>query len=430
MPWQQLVADVGSEYDRATGTPYYREVQVTVPRQAGKTTLVLTWKVQRCLGWGKPQWIAHTAQTGFDARKKLIDDEAPMLTASPLAKTIKRVTRAAGQEAISFTNGSRIDVLATSLQAGHGRTYHAGLIDEAFADTDDRREQALLPTMATHRDAQLLIVSTAGTEQSTYLRRKVEVGRQAVLEDADSGVAYFEWSAGDDDDPDDPRTWWNCHPALGFTIDEAVIAHARRTMSDGEFRRAFLNQWTTNDERVIPAMAWDAVNGPNHAGSGTMTFGVDVNEDRSSAAIVAVSSDRVVEVVEHRPGTGWVAERVGEIDQRQGGSAVWAMDESGPVGSLVPELRRHVATLVTVKGAELTKASASFYDSVADATVKVRRHPSLDAAVAGAARRVSGDAWAWSRKAGSTDSSPLLAATVALWVSDQTGNAEADFYVI
>jgi hypothetical protein len=429
MPWQQLVADVGSEYDRATGVPYYREVQVTVPRQAGKTTLVLTWKVQRCLGWGKPQWIAHTAQTGFDARKKLIEDEAPMLQASPLAKTIKRVTRAAGQEAISFANGSRIDVLATSLQAGHGRTYHAGLIDEAFADTDDRREQALLPTMATHRDAQLMIVSTAGTESSTYLRRKVEVGRQAVADDVDSGVAYFEWSAPDDCDPDDPATWWACHPALGFTIDESVIAHARQTMSDGEFRRAFLNQWTSTDERIIPVSAWDAVNSPKYAGTGAMTFGVDANDDRSAAAIVAVSADKVVEVVEHRAGLGWLAERCGEIDRKQGGSAVWAVDESGPTGSLVTELRRNVATLQTIKGAELSKASAAFYDAVADATIRVRRHPSLDDAVAGAARRISGDAWAWSRKAGSTDSSPLVAASVALWVSEQTG-AAADFFLI
>ena len=43
MPWQQLVADVGLELDPESGLPAYREIVVTVPRQSGKTTLVLGW---------------------------------------------------------------------------------------------------------------------------------------------------------------------------------------------------------------------------------------------------------------------------------------------------------------------------------------------------------------------------------------------------
>jgi len=66
MPWQQLVADVGLEYEIVDGivVPFYREVVVTVPRQNGKTTLVLVFEVQRAVGWNEPQRIAYTAQTG------------------------------------------------------------------------------------------------------------------------------------------------------------------------------------------------------------------------------------------------------------------------------------------------------------------------------------------------------------------------------
>jgi phage terminase large subunit-like protein len=40
MPWQRLVADVAMEVDPATGLLAYREVDLTTPRQSGKTTLV------------------------------------------------------------------------------------------------------------------------------------------------------------------------------------------------------------------------------------------------------------------------------------------------------------------------------------------------------------------------------------------------------
>jgi len=50
-------------------------------------------------------------------------------------------------------------------------------IDESFADLDFRREQALQPSMATVADAQTWNVSTAGTERSVYLQKKISDGR-------------------------------------------------------------------------------------------------------------------------------------------------------------------------------------------------------------------------------------------------------------
>src|SRR5262245_55344483 len=63
MPWQRLAADVGGEYDPATGVPYYREVIITIPRQSGKTTLFLSWQIDRCLApqWAQPQRSVFTA---------------------------------------------------------------------------------------------------------------------------------------------------------------------------------------------------------------------------------------------------------------------------------------------------------------------------------------------------------------------------------
>jgi len=108
MPWQRTIADVGLELDPDTGLPAYREVVVTVPRQSGKTTLVLGWELQRALRWSTPQRCAYTAQSGSDARRKLINDQAPILLNSPMRAAVDRVFRGAANESIIFKNGSRI----------------------------------------------------------------------------------------------------------------------------------------------------------------------------------------------------------------------------------------------------------------------------------------------------------------------------------
>lgn len=258
MPWQRQVADVAGEYEPSTGLPAYREIIVSVPRQSGKSTKVLVAAVDRALSWGRPQRIAYTAQTGLDARQKVVNDFWPVLKRSPLKVAITRVLRGAAETAIDFRSGSRLEVLASAEEAGHGRTLHQGFIDEAFADEDDRREQGMLPAMATVADAQLHVYSTMGTQKSAYLNRKVAAGRAAAEAGVSSGIAYFEWSAFEDADPDDPMTWYGCMPALGRTISLEAVAHARQTMPDGEFRRAYMNLRADHEERWIAPEAWAA----------------------------------------------------------------------------------------------------------------------------------------------------------------------------
>lgn len=410
MPHQGLVYDVGLEIDPATGLPAYREVIFTVMRQSGKSTSVLTFKTERCLR--KPnQRIAYTAQTGWDARRKLLDDYSPILMASPLKGAVQRVLRGAGSEAILWTNGSRIDVMASSAAAGHGRILDAGVIDEAFDDQDDRREQAILPAMATRGDAQLFVVSTAGTDASTYLRRKIEAGRRAAELDTGSGIAYFEWSIPPEADVDDPEVWWEYMPALGYTISPAVVAHARQTMSDTDFRRGFGNQWTANEHvSAIAAEVWEAVGDPAAKPTGALRFGFDVLPDQSAGAIASCGTAQI-ELIEHRPGTSWLADRVEALVEKWDGTAV--ADAGGPAAPIVDELVRRGVPVERLGGADVASAAMRMYNAIADQQVTFRSHPAFDAAVAGLAKRPVGDRFAWSRTLSRADITPFVAATLA-----------------
>jgi hypothetical protein len=411
MPWQSLVSSVGLELNDE-GLPAYREIVVSVMRQSGKSVLVLALEVDRAILWDEPQRVAYTAQSGWDARRKVVEDHAPVLQSSPLKATVARVLRGVGNEGIIFKNGSRIDVMSSSVTSGHGRTLDLGVIDEAFSDEDDRREQAILPAMATRAAGQLLVVSTAGTDASTYLRRKVETGRAAAEANTGRGIAYFEWSIPTDADVDDPAVWWEFMPALGWTITEDVVAHARATMSDHEFRRGFGNQWTSADTaRIIPAELWDLVQDPMAAPSDPLTFGVDVLPDRSAAAICAAGGG-TVELIDHRLGATWVVQRLVDLQSEWGG--VVTLDGGGPAGALLEELERAGVKVLPMGGGEVVAACARFYDRVADGQLKVKTHPMLDEAVAGLAKRPVGDRFVWSRSTSAADVTPLMAATLAL----------------
>ena len=208
MPWQRHVADVAYEVDPATGKLAYREIRLTVPRQSGKTTLMLAVMTHRCLLMGERQRVFYTAQTGKDARLKWEDEHVPVLERSAFGRLIS-VRRTNGSEAIRWSNGSLWSLLATTESAGHGAQADLGVLDEAFAYVDDRLEQAMKPAMVTRPQPQLWIVSTAGTEDSLYLNDKVDDGRLRAAAGQTSSVAYFEWSAPEDADIGSEETWFS-----------------------------------------------------------------------------------------------------------------------------------------------------------------------------------------------------------------------------
>lgn len=415
MPWQETVLRVGTEVDPETGLPAFREIDLLVPRQAGKSTIDLLFALDRAVRWGSPQNVAYTAQTGQDARMKLVEDHLPLLERSPLRVAIAKSLKGAAMTYIKFTTGSRIDAVATAQDSGHGRTYGLAIIDEAMADSDNRREGALVPTMNTIADAQILVSSTAGTEQSQYLRRKVDAGRALVDAGQTSGIAYFEWSAADDDDPDDPATWWSCHPALGHTINEATIRHARQSLSDGEFRRAYLNQWVSGkEETVIPFDLWERACDPSVAVDPPRAFAVSTTLERDWTT-VAVSDGLRVEVADHRSGVGWAGDWL--VERAVKWRAPVAVDKAGPAGSLIPVLERAGVDVVEVGATEVARAAVGFHDRVVDGTVRVRQEGVLDAALANARKRPISSSWGFGRRTQDVPITPLEAVALAVWAA-------------
>jgi hypothetical protein len=418
MPWQRLVVDTALEMDAGTGRLVYREVRLTVPRQSGKTTLMLALMVHRCLAFGGDQRVGMTAQNGQAARSKMIDDYVPVVLGSMFAKKA-HVRRANGSEAILWDNGSLWSVLRTTETAGHGAQFDLAVCDEAMALPDDRLEQALKPTMITRPEPQMWIVSTAGDTSSVWFNGKVDDGRDRAGRGLTEGVAFFEWSAPGDADPSDDETWLGCMPALGHTISIDAIRSDFDSMRLIEFRRAYLNQRQDRSAvqpwQVLDEDQWRGLVDLRSGIVGEPVLALDVTPDRSMASICAAGrrdDGRLhVEVVEHRAGTHWV---VPWFVKRAGQYAGVVVDPSGPAGPLVSQLEQAGQAVRSVNSRWHAHSVSQFYDAVVTGNLRHLGQVELDVALAGAAQRRYGELWLWSRRDLATDVSPLVATSLAV----------------
>ena len=430
MPWQSYVADLALEVNPVTGHLAYREVRLTVPRQSGKSTLVLAknlWRMADAAALGGRQHLTYTAQTRDKARKKFVEDYLEELRAAPRLRGRWTSRLSNGSEAIRWkANGSLWGIEAPTQDAGHGSTLDDGTIDEAFAQVDWRVEQGFRPAMITRPDAQLWVISTAGTDTSTYLNDKVETGRALAEAGLDTGVCYIEWSAAEDADPADPATWWSCMPALGHTQTEASIAAEYAGLPAGEFARAYLNLRQRGGLvlRQIPAEPWVACSDPTSQITGQIIVpALDVGHGGSWASI-ALAGRRVdglthAEVIEHRPGDDWCVDRLAELYERWPDLQPVLIDPGSPAGALLTDLERAGIPVRTVTSREMAQACGYLKTRVLAGDVRHLEEPErggiVTDALAGAATRKLLDTWAWVREASAVDISALVALTLAVW---------------
>ena len=192
------------------------------------------------------------------------------------------------------------------------------------------------------------------------------------------------------------------------------------SMERAEFARAYGNRRAEADtyDPVIPSPVWESSGDTGSRILDPVAFAVDVAPDRSHAAIVVAGSRddgrTHVEVVEYRPGTGWVAQRVEELAARWGPRSV-VVDNAGPAASLIPALEELDIPLDITGARDMASACGMFYDiALADQLRHIHQAPLTEALLA-AQKRPLGDSWAWSRKGSTVDISPLVAATLAVW---------------
>ena len=446
-PEQSLLHDDTFALDR-TGRAAAFESAVVCARQQLKTGFLK----QAALGWlfvsRQPLvvWSAHefrTSQEAFRDMENLIDGS------DMLRRRVKKVSRGNGDEAIELLDGPRLMFKARTNGGGRGLTGHKVVLDEAFALTAAHMG-ALLPTLTSVDDPQVVYASSAGLLASAVLREVRDRGRAGA-----PGLAYSEWGServacesgtcahkpGTAGCALDRVDLWRLANPVTARRDPSMQAtlRLRHALPPSEFMRECLGWWDDPAGAAgggIDAAEWAVLADASDERPTGVSLGVAMTPDRSTVSIGLVGRRAdgwlQAELVEHRRATtSWVAPRLVDLVERHRPSAV-VLDPMGAEAGLVPELEASGLDLSMVRVGDyaaacgrvfdLVRASQDRGESQADAaSLGLRHYPSLDldAAVESAGiKPLPRGGWLW-RQVGESPIEPLRAITLAMTTVEQ-----------
>lgn len=423
-PWQRLVLTHGlGELD--DGTWAATKVGTWVARQNGKGGIIEALE----LGWlfllREPLILhsAHEYKTSSEAfrRIRFLIENCP-----DLDRCVERIWTGAGEQGIELTKkagGCRLRFVARSRTSGRGFSGDKNILDEG-QEVTAQQMAAMLPTLSARKNPQLWFFGTPpedGTAWCYNLRADGEAGAERM--------AWFDWGA--DLDLDDPAhvaqsadrdLWYETNPALGIRIGEEFVEDEMRPSGLGvKFPSERLGAWPTRADpeaqwQILPEGTWGALATGVQAMS-SPTLSVEVALDRSTSTIGAawrIGGRPHVEVVEDRPGTSWVPDRIADLATRYGARSV-VIDAGGEAAGLVPVLEAAGITVLTITQAARVVACGTFYDAATTAGLSHNGDPAIATALSAACWKDAGDgARVFSRRKSAGDIAALYAVVLAL----------------
>jgi hypothetical protein len=434
-PWQADILDVMLAVDVKSNRWVCPECAMVIPRQQGKSAIFEMRALAGLflLNERLIMWSAHEYKTAMEGFRRIQD---LITNTDDLRKRVFKVSNTNGDEGIELhgegrnrvTGRQRLRFIARSKGSGRGFSGDCNLLDEVFAYTPDQ-QAALMPTILARPRWQLVYASSPPLDAVTgeplfALKDRGEAGD-------DPSLGWFDWGAPAGADLADPAEWALSNPALGGRVSESTISTLYRSMTPDGFGREVLGIWPQRRaDALIRPEDWATLADASSMAADPVAFAVDITPMRDFASIVAygVRADGLghVEVIEHRPGTNWVLERLLSLRDSHKPAAI-CLDAAGPAASLLIDLDKAGITrpedpekpslgdLAVPSPREYAGACGAFVDSVRQATLRHIDQAPLARAVAGVKTRPLGDAWAWGRRAGNVDISPLVAATLARW---------------
>lgn len=410
------------EHRRGQGVRY-QTVVVQMPRRAAKTTSVWSTLIGRAVLRPGYRCVA-TAQSGTIASTIILEYGGILEARGHREAGLLRLYRNQGRERIEFENGSRIWVVPPAEGAVRSAAADDIVIDEA-GEHDARKGVDFLNAVRPLQDtrgplAQLIVTGTPGRARAGMFWDLLEQGRTGS--DRDQGI--LDYSASDDDDPDDERVWKRVHPGIGTLTTLRTIRKRRGSMDVAAFSREYLCLWPPDlSTSAINQAKWQTSEVPQLPIPERVGLAFDVALDGTSAALCAAWRDEdgtaYVGVVECRQGVQWltsVAHRVAKkYRQPLRYDAIGA--NHGPAEEIA---RLRGVQLAGGSGRDAQGAAQRLVSELAEGRLRHFGQASLTAAAQGAAWRQSEGGRYFARKASASDVAPLVAASLALWQFDQT----------
>jgi hypothetical protein len=448
LPWQRWLLIHSLELKPGGGFRF-RTIVILVARQNGKTAFLEIKNLWKMFVRQVPL-IISTAQD-LDVAEESWDKAIEIVESIPeLDAEKKNVDKTNGKKTLHLTNGSRWKPKAAGRRPGRGLSGDDVNLDELREHLNWQAWAAVTKTTMARPNAQIWGFSNAGDDRSIVLNDLQLQGRAAVAnpDRADPSLGYFEWSAPDDvkctckTKPhldncrlQDRKAWAQANPSYGYTITDQALAAALSTDPEAVYRTECLCQRVQNlaEWGIFNSSDWHMAQDPASTLTGRPAYCVEVSRDLSTMSIGAagIRDDglRHLELVDRFPADE--GKLIGQLKKRikQFNPVAIVIDPAGPANYLIPKIEKHCGvTVVQPIGREVAAACASVYTGISALTiasrdVRIRPHPSLDAAAKVADWKDRGDAKVFDRKTeelpeGAEDEGPDVSPLMAVALAD------------
>lgn len=434
LPWQQLVLR-NALGERPGGKWSAFEVALILPRQNGKNVIILARQLAGLFLFGEEAQV-HTAHKFKTARAAHRDLMKIIQRVPELDGLVKSAPTSSENTAVVLHDGRRLDFLARQSGGGRGLSGDTVYLDEAF-NLGPEVVSDLLPTLSARPAPQVWYTSSAGMDSSEVLENL----RKRALEhpELERFLTYAEWSA------DIERHDWQgvkaaaqANPSLGYFQDwDWIQGTELKALDEERYKRERLGVWADKArEAVIGAERWQraAIGADDIAGHAVVrrSLALEVTEDRDMAVLAGAAElddgRVVVEILDQKAGTAWVAETCRARYAKSQAHAGVVIDSYSGAAAVAPHI---IATGTPVSMAttrDLTTGTADFFDRLTrkdpdtGAYDPYILHPAdgsgfLDDAAFTARRRLVGTsktAWTWASGAAEVPLAPLRAVTLAV----------------
>lgn len=400
---------------RADGLYAADLVAAAIPRQVGKTYLFAAMVF--ALSLSNPGlttiWTAHRAKTA----KETFASMAGMAAQERVAPHIAQVARSRGDEAVVFTNGSRI--LFGARESGFGRGFsNVGIL--VFDEAQILTESAMEDMVASQNVARNPLTILTGTPPRPRDPGEVfTMVRSDALAGESEETLYIELSADRDADLLDRSQWRKANPSFPQRTSERAMLRMKKNLSDDSFRREALGVWdeVSVHKPLISPQQWKQMADIGPADDVRPdALGVDMSHGRdiSVAACWIEGDDAHIEQVwagsDPSACIEWLTERAGR-------RIPVVIDAASPAASLVPELKARKCQMVVTTAANMAQACGVLENRISTETLTHGAQKPVTDAILGARRRPIRDAggWALDRSDPTSAIYPIVAAVLALF---------------
>jgi len=395
-------------------------VVASIPRQVGKTFTVGHLAIGLCMTFPglRVIWTSHHLSTTDNTFMSM----QGMVRGPRMAKHIRDIRLANGQQRITFANGSVIMFGARSMGFGRGMDkIDVMVFDEAqILGTKALEDMVPATNQAQNPHGGLLFfIGTPPRPQDDG--DAFELKRRQALEGKSDHMVYVEFSADEDASTDDEKQWPIMNPSYPHrTPYEAMLRMRENLPDDHAWRREAMGIWDRPDEVEQMLPEWPNLVGVGpEPGAAPDVYAID-RSATGGVTIVAgwslpdsrVHVEEVFASWDLESAADWLTEASKPRDQI-------LVDAMSSGTALIPLLRARRRRPVKTTTADMIAACALLEEAVKAGTLSHDGGESMMVAVAGAKKRdvrsQTGGGWAWDRRDKETPIHALVAASLAVF---------------